>query len=242
MYQHEVLTTKAMLADMKHKHDNVYYIGIDPQPSLLAICCMDPKQEIMEWFDIRLHRKDTYKSAEDWGIYVAHQAKVVLADLKELIFTYHKQKFVTRNKMLRPTILLCIEQQRGRVNSLIEGYLVGVGVDLDMNILVPHPNKWKSKVGLVSEPGNKANKTASLKMYVDQYVKYCDSIGKRPGKRLHDLCDAKCLAIYAHMLADPDAFDSGTGDKGTQETDEEEKDVDTESISESSDNENDNKI
>jgi hypothetical protein len=190
------LTTKQLAEELNTKKPHIYHVGIDPQPSLIAVYAETPNNEVLAWFQLRLQRKDSYKSSEDWGIYIANQCKLILREFRTVIFTHHEANPTGKP----PVIVLTVEQQRGRVNSLIEGYLVGVAVDLNMSLFVPHPNKWKSKVKLECEPGNKANKDAALTRYGKEYIKYCKLNGRNPEKRIHDVCDARCLVEYGKVL------------------------------------------
>ncbi len=190
------LTTKQLAEELNTKKPQIYHVGIDPQPSLIAVYAETPNSEVLAWFQMRLQRKDSYKSSEDWGIYVANQCKVILREFRTVIYTHYQAQPTGKS----PVIVVTIEQQRGRVNSLIEGYLVGVAVDLNMSLFVPHPNKWKSKVKLDCEPGNKSNKDAALTRYGKEYIKYCKLNGRNTEKRIHDVCDARCLVEYGKIL------------------------------------------
>lgn len=165
-----------------------FFIGIDPQPSLLAVHVRDIEDNDILWYQVILKRKDAFKNAEMWELYTAEQCRKTIMDLNSTL------SYIEISKK----VYLAIEQQRGRVKSIAEACLVTAAMEQEWEIVVPHPMTWKKTVGLKSEAGNKNNKLASTNLHKADLTTYCEKNGqKKLPLRIHDLCDAKCISQHA---------------------------------------------
>jgi hypothetical protein len=157
-------------------------VGIDPQPSLLAVHVREGFRT-HQWFVINFRKKSSFNPVQKWQEYIA-------TNCVDMINKLYKDFNDRKDK-----ILVVIEQQRGRVNALIEHSLLMACMQLNISRLVVHPNTWKKSVKLNSGPGNKTNKQTSVQLVEKETGK---SLGEG---RVHDKADAYCISKCGLLLA-----------------------------------------
>lgn len=159
------------------------YVGLDPQPALLACHAIDEKENIILWEPIYFAKKSSFKTVQDWQEYMVNTCHEFFNKLQVSYSNNYE-------------IVVGIEQQRGRVNSMIEQTLLMLCMILKMKRVVLHPRTWKSAILFKSGKGNYANKEAAIRECNDiiekKYPHFLEA------SRLHDLCDARLIsrALY----------------------------------------------
>lgn len=155
-------------------------LGIDPQDSLLSLCVLDDNVKILYWDNNTLQRQIKFKNAQSYQEYLLKECMAVVNDL-------HKKYKLD---------LVVIEQQRGRVRSILEHSLLSVCMQLCIARVIFHPATWKKRVGFSKEKkGHKFNKEESIRMGLPFLNAYQGGILKKKfPKRLHDLTDSYHLA------------------------------------------------
>jgi hypothetical protein len=176
-----------------------YYVGIDPQQSLLAINVNTDEEEDAFWFQHIFKKKNSsgFKTAEMWELYIAAEIETVITELDNKIRAHESFSEASSS------IFCGVEQQRGRVNSLIEGILVSCGQRKGWIMSIPHPLTWKKSVGLKCLPGNKNNKNESTSMIGPDLMDYLKKNDLKKPARIHDLCDAKCISAHVFKMQNP---------------------------------------
>ena len=165
-------------------------LGIDPQETLLGIHLCKNDGEPLEWFRLWFKKKTTFKHVQEWQ---EHIWKESYNTLKGLLTKYDRYPI--------NSWLAGIEQQRGRVNSIVENTLLGLCMFLGMNRIILHPKTWKKKVGLISNSkSNYDHKKASEEMVKPLLISFCPNLFTQSNttkeeKRIHDLCDARLISI-----------------------------------------------
>lgn len=175
-----------------------YYVGIDPQQSLLAIHVNSDEEEDVFWYQHVFKKKasSSFKTAESWELYIGKEIEGVVEQLDANI-----RKLPGFSPASR--IYSGVEQQRGRVNSIIEAMLISCGQSKGWHMCIPHPLTWKKSVGMKCIPGNKSNKNESVNMVGPDLMAYLKKNNlKNPG-RIHDLCDAKCISAHVFKVNSP---------------------------------------
>lgn len=183
-----------------------FYLGIDPQISLLAIHCSNDYLDDVFWFQQILKKKVSsgFKNAEDWELYLANEINQFVDNVDNSI--------KSREDHTEGSIIYGgVEQQRGRVNSIIEAMLVAAGVRVGWRMCVPHPTTWKKSIGLKCAPGNKNNKNASVELVYDDLSKFYHATNQKLPARVHDLCDAKCISEHVYNKITQNAVVATTG-------------------------------
>lgn len=155
-------------------------LGIDPQPKLLALCLINEKLEVKEWYTIPFKKKNTL-SAQLWQEHVWGECFNAIQSLKNV---YNIN-------------LIAIEQQRGRVNSLIESALLGCSMYLQIKRIIYHPKTWKKLIQFKCDPGHKNNKIESVKLVEKKIKTYSEDLYQKNISGLDHLSDAYLIALAA---------------------------------------------
>lgn len=172
-----------------------YFVGIDPQPTQLAVKVEVSGDSVatIDWFNILLKLKSLFKTAEEWELYVADQCNMVIDNIVKTISVYS-------GRSTKKWVYCAIEQQRGRVKSIIEACLVAATLKVGWIVCVPHPVTWKKSCKMKHGKGNTQNKIESEKMYSEELELYCAEKHILVPKRIHDLCDAAGLCDHLKLL------------------------------------------
>lgn len=203
--------------------DCFYIIGIDPQPKLLAYCLIFFRQtekdsyhrvgnqlvnfEIVEWNNLYLRKKERFKTAFDWQLYILNECHLFSTKLIKKINTHFEgvHYWTPADKLRGYNVLFAVEQQRGRVNSIIEQSLLAAMSFEDhsksfyfnnKSLYSLHPTTWKKAVKFQNQGTNKKNKDFSVTEISPCLTEYRSrvNISTKPGERIHDLCDAFLIA------------------------------------------------
>ena len=155
-------------------------LGIDPQDSLLSLCVLEDGEKIVDWDNYPLQRQIKFRNAQSFQEYLLKECMRILKEKRD------EHKFD----------LVVIEQQRGRVRSILEHSLLSVCMQLGMKRTIFHPSTWKKLVGFSKEgKGPKWNKEESIRMGITHLNSYRGGVLKtKYSKRLHDLTDSYLLA------------------------------------------------
>lgn len=200
-----------------------YAVGIDPQPSVLA-CYIGkfekrnvsnsqlpslfmPMQDVF-WFQVSLQRKDSFKTADEWEIYVSDQCRKTIDKIERCILADSVNSSPG-------DVHLNVEQQRGRINTIPEACLVTAGLAKGWHLYVPHPTTWKKGINFYGEDkeekkqikGNKMNKERVMELEGEHLANYCSKKNLTVPKVSHHLCDAACIARYGRRRVINDASD-----------------------------------
>lgn len=173
-----------------------YYVGVDPQPSLLAFQIITEDNNVVAWFQVLLARKESsFSTAGDWETYIASQCLFSIQTVED-----HISKHTGTTK---PKIHFVCEQQRGRVKTIPEACLVTAAKNKGWEVYIPHPATWKKLVNFPKPEGggNKANKDIAMRLKEDKLKEFCKTRGIVPPKVTHHLCDAALLAEYGMKKA-----------------------------------------
>lgn len=159
------------------------YVGIDPQPDNISVCAIETTNgDVLYWHKHKLKLKLTFNRAEDWQRYIVEESLIVLDKM-----------FSKFRLSLANNVYISIEQQRGRVNSIVEQTLFTLCVTKGYQTFTTGPMLWKKMTDTKSVGENKKNKQKSVDMVLHIYENYIDSkVG--PKFRAHDLCDAYLIA------------------------------------------------
>ncbi len=155
-------------------------VGIDPQPRLLAVHVRvkDGNLDTFNWFKHYLQKKSRFDNAQAWQEYIYQESYSVLKQVKMDVTA----------KLKRPMSLVVVEQQKGRVNSIVEQSLLVACKVLELPCLILHPTTWKKRSNIPCMGDNKKNKLAVEKVVLPYLFRYRNSEIKED--RDHDLCDA----------------------------------------------------
>lgn len=172
-------------------------VGIDPNVCLLAADTRLEQLHLPEgWFVQVLKRKDTFKTASGWEVYVLDQCIELVVKVNSAV----KKHVKLHHEGEKYDISGAVEQQRGRVKSVIEAGLATAGRAYGWRVEIPHPTTWKKLVGLKWGEGNEDNKKKAVEAKYPELHAYCSEHGllKTINKaRIHDLCDAALLSEYS---------------------------------------------
>jgi hypothetical protein len=163
-------------------------LGIDPQPTVLGFHLRDAKGDTKDWKALFLKKKSSFKGAQAWQEYVY----AICQDTIENYSVDHKISLVV------------IEQQRGRVNSIIEQSLLISCIAVGLPARTLHPVKWKKLVGLSLKGSNAKNKKESCDKIADQLKSHFMRTGEMLPNRIHDLCDAFYISLAGYHLSQED--------------------------------------
>lgn len=157
----------------------VLYVGIDPQEKLMGIHAIDGNDNIFIWEAFWFRKKTTYKQVQGWQEYIWTSVYNYLGEIKEKYKNTHQ-------------IYVGIEQQRGRVASMIEQSLLCACMCHGLPRILMHPNTWKKTIDFCSEKGNAANKKRSIELCLPliklSYPHFLQM------ERMHDICDARLIS------------------------------------------------
>ncbi len=157
-------------------------VGIDPQPRLLAVHvrCKNFNGELntFDWFKHYLQKKSRFDNAQAWQEYIYHECYTILKQVKLNVSI----------KLKSPPTLVVIEQQKGRVNSIVEQSLLVSCKVLDLPCLILHPTTWKKRANVPCMHDHKRNKQVVEEMVMPYLYRYRNSNVKED--RDHDMCDA----------------------------------------------------
>lgn len=154
------------------------FIGIDPQPTLLGVCGITSTGKIVFWEPVWFQKKSTFKHVQLWQEYIISEC---LIELKKIQVTYPQYE-----------LYISVEQQRGRINSMIEHTIVTLCYLLKLKCKVFHSKTWKSIINFESAKGNRNNKEHSeflCKDIIDKDFPHFNDY-----ERKHDLCDGYLIA------------------------------------------------
>jgi hypothetical protein len=171
-------------------------VGIDPQPDNISTCCLDYKnQKILMWWKYKLIMKETFNKAEEWQDYIVKSVQIICDTIQKLQFTNKQNKHYQ-------SVIVTIEQQRGRVNSIIEQTIFTMCRTLNYETHSFNPMKWKKIIQIECRRNNKLNKDYITKLITPIYEDYEGH--KIPAKfRVHDLCDAFAIS-WATIISKTD--------------------------------------
>jgi hypothetical protein len=181
------------------------YIGIDPQPTFLSINCTtdqntlvpdtDPKTYTVSWFNHYLKKKSAFGCAQAWQEHIFEECYKIL---HTVIPRQCEEKCYPN---LYDIKLVSVEQQKGRVNTILEQTILCVCKQLALPALILHPLTWKKTVGLECGGGNKKNKELVVEMTHDTLVAFFGDYQAGGTKlRVHDLCDAYQIRRAGYTL------------------------------------------
>jgi len=161
-------------------------VGIDPQPNNISYCAtaIDQRATLpVVWVMVCLKQRSAFNTAQEWQRYIIDQVHGIFKDLQN-------------NRQIKIKCV-CIEQQKGRVNSIIEQTLFCISLGYNFNTIIVHPRKWKSFHNF--QKGTNYNHKQQAEDKVKQIlVEYCTCNHiKTPTGRLHDLCDAFLISKSA---------------------------------------------
>jgi hypothetical protein len=177
-------------------------VGIDPNLCMLAVHVRLGEKAIPKgWFTHVLKKRDAFKDASSWETYVLSEC------INTIRFTNSLIKNFIRENGIGPHVITCaVEQQRGRVKSIVEAGLGCAALAAGWKVLMPHPLTWKKKIGLPWGGGNASNKQEAVKAQYFSLELYCKENNTpmlmRSNSRIHDLCDAACISEYSRKCRD----------------------------------------
>lgn len=159
-------------------------LGIDPQPKFLSVHLRKESGEILDWFNHHLQKHSRFNNAQSWQEHVYDEVIIMLQRIALTIQTKTKEKRF-------PDLISC-EQQKGRVNSLIEQTILCVCKHLKIKCIIIHPVSWKKATGIPCLKNHYKNKQAVEEVVKPEYMAYMkDRNMDITETRLHDLFDAK---------------------------------------------------
>ncbi len=157
-------------------------VGIDPQPRLLAVHvrCKDCNGNLdtFDWFKLYLQKKCRFENAQAWQEYIYQESHKMLSEVKMNVMA----------KLKKPLTLVVVEQQKGRVNSIVEQSLLVACKVLALPCLILHPTTWKKRTNVPCMQDHRKNKLAVEQLVLPTLFEYRKSNVKED--RDHDLCDA----------------------------------------------------
>ena len=160
------------------------YIGIDPQPDNISVCVLtfdsEYKSHVLMWKKKILQRKDSFSKAALWQAYIVDESYSLFWDID----TLRKSGY---------GINVCVEQQRGRVNSLMEQTLFTIGRMFKFNMSLINASQCKKLVNMGQAGNNYRNKLLVTNEISHILYKHDDKY-KNKSHRIHDLCDAYLIA------------------------------------------------
>jgi hypothetical protein len=171
-------------------------VGIDPNLCMLAVHIRLGEKAIPKgWFTQVLKKRDAFKDASSWETYVLSECINTIRHTNSLI------KNFIREHNIGPNVTTCaVEQQRGRVKSIVEAGLGCAALAAGWKVLMPHPLTWKKKIGLAWGGGNASNKQEAVKVQFVALESYCRENNTfhliKSKERIHDLCEAACISEY----------------------------------------------
>jgi hypothetical protein len=154
----------------------------------------NPKTYTIAWFNHYLKKKATFANAQGWQEHVYDECYNILGSVipKQCQEKCHPNPFTI--------VLVSVEQQKGRVNSILEQTLLCCCKQLKLPIYTVHPVTWKKAVNLQCAGSNKKNKSLVVEFTKPAMEEYFGV--QEETARIHDLCDAFQIrkAGYIHHL------------------------------------------
>jgi len=157
-------------------------LGIDPQPSAIAGCCVgDRNGRVVYLHMVRLAHK-AQMSAQRWQEYVITEFEKFFDN----VMAAAASSGATLAKV-------AVEQQRGRVNSMMEVSCVAICMQKRLWRLVVSPKTWKSWTDVPCTGDHNENKKESTRIALPFLISYDPGVEKRHSP-VHHLCDAYHIA------------------------------------------------
>jgi hypothetical protein len=167
--------------------EGCYCIGLDPQPSLLAISVLNPSGVLIQCFAYWFKKKTSFKTAGDWEVYICGECNLVARSVVKNLKRDGAEK-----------IVIAVEQQRSRINSIVESSVTTAFLALDCHLVVPHPQTWKKSIHMATTGNNADNKKMSEDVYGEIVRNFYKQNKMELPKRIHDLCDSLGIAKYLY--------------------------------------------
>lgn len=170
--------------------DILWFIGIDPQPFMFAVHILSKDDSTKDWFQILLEKKSRMPDAQAWQSYIWQQS-VKLIEKCLVICNSAKN------------MCICIEQQRGRVNSIIEQSLLAACILYNIRVKITHPQTWKKDfVEFKQCKNHRSNKQVAEDMVKSRLLNYCEIYKYQlpTSNRIHDLCDAYLISVFLKKM------------------------------------------
>jgi hypothetical protein len=162
---------------------NSFFVGVDPQQNNVSVCVLNDVGEPVYWQQVVMQLRKTFPSASDWQEMVI---RVVASLLRDVSFLGDDTK-------------VYVEQQRGRLNSIVEQTVLCTFKRLYDECKTVHPRKWRKSHGFfkrgVSNADNKKASKANVRDVLKAYGNKCGgNVMEANSERIHDLCDAYLIA------------------------------------------------
>lgn len=170
---------------------NHLIVGIDPQPTCIGYCVRGENFK-PNYNCAYMKKKQSFKKSNLWQAYVFSFSSNFIDELIE----GHQRYGVIET--------VVVEQQRGRINSLIEAtiYTLCKMKLPNAKILLVHPTTWHSKVNLGGTKGGShyANKKLSVTAF-QKVVEKTETTSKETNiYRLADMADAYWLCDWGGQV------------------------------------------
>jgi hypothetical protein len=170
--------------------DNKYCcIGIDPQQTLLGVTVLNSGGSMTQCFTYWFKKKTSFKTSGDWEVYICTECIGIAAAIKTKL----------GDEMEGNGVYVAIEQQRSRVNSIIEAALTTAFLAEGCKVMVPHPRAWKAGINMKQGGSNKENKRHSEEKYGEKLRSFYKNNKVSLPDRIHDLCDSMGIAEYLYL-------------------------------------------
>ena len=166
------------------------FVGIDPQQKFLSVNVATEKGEVIAWWNHILKRKQSsqFGTAQDWQEYIYRECLFLL---ETEIFTMCRKGGYSNIEIKE----VGLEQQKGRVNTIIEQAILDVCIRLQLPRRILHPVTWKKQTEIPCTGSNKENKEACVQRTKHEMKAFfgeekLNQLGKTEEGRIHDYCDA----------------------------------------------------
>lgn len=163
------------------------FVGIDPQQKFISVNVSMADGTVLAWFNHILKRKQSsqFATAQSWQEYIFRECHSLL---QTVVYNHIKSPHYHISRV-------GIEQQKGRVNTIIEQTLLCVCLILKIPATVLHPVTWKKRTGIQCMGSNQANKKECVEKTRHILVSYFGEakvveMETTDDKRIHDYCDA----------------------------------------------------
>lgn len=166
------------------------FVGIDPQQKFLSVNVATEKGQVIAWWNHVLKRKQSsqFATAQEWQEYIYQECIQVLS-------VKISQKCRESGYPNIEIIQVGFEQQKGRVNTIIEQAILDACVALQIPRKILHPVTWKKQTDIPCMGSNKENKEACVQKTKQEMEAFFGAeklshIEKTEEGRIHDYCDA----------------------------------------------------
>lgn len=183
-----ITITTSPMTKRPYQFSTPVFVGIDPQQKFISVNVTLEDGTILAWFNHVLKRKQSsqFATAQSWQEYIFRECHNLLQTV-----VYNQIKPYQNVTISR----VGIEQQKGRVNTIIEQTLLCVCLILKIPATVLHPVTWKKKTGIQCMGSNHANKKECVEKTRHILVGYFGEakvveMENTDDKRIHDYCDA----------------------------------------------------